>query len=337
MPDNHRRPDVARTAAALAGAMAYLTCFAIAATAPDAFAQAYPTRAVHLEVGAPAGGGTDIVARMLGDKLGESLKQPFVVDNRPGASNTIAADFTAKSAPDGHTLLVATNTGQAIAPHLLKLNFDAQKDLTPVALVMVVPNVLVVGPSVSARDVRELVAQMKAKPDSFNFASSGPGSTQHLAGEAFKKIAGVSMTHIPYKGSSQAHADLLSGNAQLMFDTTSSAIGQIKGGKLRALAVTAPRRSPELADVPTLSEAGFPGLEMTTWYGVFAPAATPKDIVAKLHNEIMNALKLPDVQKRIAGLAGEPGAMSMAEFAELNRADFDRYGRLIRDTGIKLE
>jgi tripartite-type tricarboxylate transporter receptor subunit TctC len=330
------RPRVA-PAAALAGFVAGLAAFAIASTAPDAIAQSYPTKAVHLEVGAPAGGGTDIVARMLGDKLGGTLKQPFVVDNRPGASNTIAADFTAKSVPDGHTLLVATNTGQAIAPHLLKLNFDTQKDLTPVALVMVVPNVLVVGPSVSARDVRELVAQMKAKPDSFNFASSGPGSTQHLAGEAFKKLAGVSMTHIPYKGSSQAHADLLSGNAQLMFDTTSSAIGQIKGGKLRALAVTAPRRSPELADVPTLAEAGFPGLDMTTWYGVFAPAATPKDIVARLHTEIMTVLKLPDVQRRIAGLAGEPGAMSIAEFAELNRADFDRYGKLIRDTGIKLE
>jgi tripartite-type tricarboxylate transporter receptor subunit TctC len=170
---------------------------------------------------------------------------------------------------------------------------------------------------------------MKAKPDSFNFASSGAGSTQHLAGEAFKKVAGVSMTHIPYKGSSQAHADMLSGQAQLMFDTTSSAIGQIKGGKLCALAVTSPRRSPELADVPTLAEAGFPGLDMATWYGVFAPSGTPKDVVARLHDEIMNALKLPDVQKRIAGLAGEPGRMSVAEFAELNRADYERYGKLI--------
>jgi tripartite-type tricarboxylate transporter receptor subunit TctC len=305
--------------------------------APRAGAQNYPNKPVKLEVGAPAGGGTDIVARMLGDKLGESMKQSFVVDNRPGASNTIAADFTAKSAPDGYTLLVATTTGQAIAPHLMKLNFDTLKDLTPVALVMIVPNVLVVGPAVTARDVRELVAQMKAKPDSFNYASSGAGSTQHLAGEAFKKLAGVQMTHIPYKGSAQAHADLLGGQAQLMFDTTSSAIGQIKGGKLRALAVTSPKRSPELPDVPTLAEAGFPGLEMTTWYGVFAPAGTPKDVVAKLYAEIMAALKSPDVQKRIAGLAGEPGAMTSAEFGELNRTDYDRYGKLIRDAAIKLE
>lgn len=329
------RADAARQ---VASATLALVSLALNLTiAPDAAAQAYPSKPVKLEVGAPAGGGTDIVARMLGEKLTDSLKQPFVVDNRPGASNTIAADLTAKSPPDGHTLLVATNTGQAIAPHLLKLNFDVLKDLTPVALVMVVPNVLIVAPTVTARDVRELVAQMKATPDSFNYASSGAGSTQHLAGEAFKKLAGVSMTHIPYKGSSQAHADMLSGQAQLMFDTTSSAIGQIKGGKLRALAVTSPQRSPALADVPTLAEAGFPGLDMTTWYGVFAPAGTPKEIVTRLHDEIASALKTPDLQRRIAGLAGEPGNMTVAEFAELNRADYERYGKLIRETGIKLE
>jgi tripartite-type tricarboxylate transporter receptor subunit TctC len=315
-----------------------LALFAVVSSiAPHLAAQTYPSKPVKLEVGAPAGGGTDIVARMLGDKLGESMKQSFVVDNRPGASNTIAADFTAKSPPDGYTLLVATNTGQAIAPHLMKLNFDTLKDLAPVSLVMVVPNVLVVGPAVTAKDVRELVAQMKARPDSFNYASSGAGSTQHLAGEAFKKLAGVQMTHIPYKGSSQAHADLIGGQAQLMFDTTSSAIGQIKGGKLRALAVTSAKRSPELPDVPTLAEAGYPGLEMTTWYGVFAPSGTPKDVVAKLHSEIAAAIKSPDVQKRIVGLAGEPGTMTSAEFGELNRADYERYGKLIREAGIKLE
>ena len=319
------------------GRAAFAVIAVAALFATHAAAQGYPNKPVKLEVGAPAGGGTDIVARMLGEKLGESTKQSFVVDNRPGASNTIAADFTAKSPADGYTLLVATNTGQAIAPHLMKLNFDTLKDLVPVSLVMVVPNVLVVGPAVTAKDVRELVVQMKAKPDTFNYASSGAGSTQHLAGEAFKKLAGVQMTHIPYKGSSQAHADLLGGQAQLMFDTTSSAIGQIKGGKLRALAVTSSKRSPELPDVPTLAEAGYPGLEMTTWYGVFAPAGTPKDVVAKLHTEIAAALKSPDVQKRIIGLAGEPGAMSSAEFGELNRADYERYGKLIREAGIKLE
>jgi tripartite-type tricarboxylate transporter receptor subunit TctC len=331
---------VARRAAALrraaTAAMVGVACVA-AVVAPGAVAQSYPNRAVHLMVGASPGGGTDIVARMLGEKLAESMKQPFVVENKPGASNTIAADLTAKAPADGYTLLVATNTGQAIAPHLLKLNFDVLKDLTPVVLVMVVPNVLVVGPAVTAKDVRELVAQMKAKPGTFNYASSGAGSTQHLAGEAFKVTAGVEMTHIPYKGSSQAHLDLIAGQAQLMFDTTSSAIGQIKGGKLRPLAVMTAARSPELPDVPTLAEAGFPGLEMTTWYGVFAPAATPRDIVTRLHNELMAALKTPDVQKRIAGLAGTPGAMTIEQFAALQRADYERFGKLIKDAGIKLE
>jgi len=267
-----------------------LAAAAIVVAVPVA-AQQFPSKPVKLMVGASPGGGTDIVARMLGKELAETMKQPFVVDNKPGASNTIAADITAKSPPDGYTLLVATTTGQAIAPHLMKLGFDPLKDLTPVALVMVVPNVLIVGPAVTAKDVKEMVAQMKAKPGTFNYASSGSGSTQHLAGEAFKKLAGVQMTHIPYKGSSQAHLDLISGNAQLMFDTTSSAIGQIKGGKVRALAVTSAKRSPELPDVPTLAEAGFPGLEMTTWYGVFAPAGTPKDVVARLNAEIMKALQ----------------------------------------------
>jgi tripartite-type tricarboxylate transporter receptor subunit TctC len=313
-----------------------LAAAAIVVAVPVA-AQQFPSKPVKLMVGASPGGGTDIVARMLGKELAETMKQPFVVDNKPGASNTIAADITAKSPPDGYTLLVATTTGQAIAPHLMKLGFDPLKDLTPVALVMVVPNVLIVGPAVTAKDVKEMVAQMKAKPGTFNYASSGSGSTQHLAGEAFKKLAGVQMTHIPYKGSSQAHLDLISGNAQLMFDTTSSAIGQIKGGKVRALAVTSAKRSPELPDVPTLAEAGFPGLEMTTWYGVFAPAGTPKDVVARLNAEIMKALQAPEVKTRIAGLAGEPGTLTIEQFAALNRSDSERYGKLVREAAIKLD
>jgi len=317
-------------------ALLALAATALAAAWPVA-AQPFPNKPVKLMVGASPGGGTDIVARMLGKELAETMKQPFVVDNKPGASNTIAADITAKSPPDGYTLLVATTTGQAIAPHLMKLGFDPLKDLTPVALVMVVPNVLIVGPAVTAKDVKELVAQMKAKPGTFNYASSGSGSTQHLAGEAFKKLAGVQMTHIPYKGSSQAHLDLISGNAQLMFDTTSSAIGQIKGGKVRALAVTSAKRSPELPDVPTLAEAGFPGLEMTTWYGVFAPAGTPKDVVARLNAEIMKALQAPEVKTRIAGLAGEPGTLTIEQFAALNRTDSERYGKLVREAAIKLD
>jgi tripartite-type tricarboxylate transporter receptor subunit TctC len=198
------------------------TALAALTVALPVAAQDYPTKPVRIMVGANAGGGTDVIARMLGEKFGESLKQPFVIENRPGASNTIAADLTAKAPADGHTLLVATNTGQAIAPHMIKLAFDPLKDLQPVGLIVVVPNVLVVGDKVPAKDVKELVAIAKAKPGELRYASSGVGSTQHIAGEAFDLAAGVKTIHIPYKGSSQAHADILGGNVEMMFDTTSS-------------------------------------------------------------------------------------------------------------------
>ena len=209
-------------------------------------AQGYPSKTVRIMVGANAGGGTDIIARMLAEKMTDGLKGTFVVENKPGASNTIAADLTAKAPADGYTLLVATNTGQAIAPHLMKLNFDPIKDLAPVGLIVTVPNVLVVGPTVTATNVKELVAQMKAKPNDFKYGSSGMGSTQHIAGEGFNMAAGVKSVHIPYKGSAQAHLDIISGNVQMMFDTTSSAMGQIKAGKFKPLAVTSPQRSAEL-------------------------------------------------------------------------------------------
>ena len=297
----------------------------------------YPTKPVRLMVGASPGGGTDIIARMLGEKLTESLKGTYVVENKPGASNTIAADLTAKAPPDGHTLLVATNTGQAIAPHLLKLNFDAIKDLTPIGLVVDVPNVLVVGPSVPANSVKELVALMKAKPGDFKYGSSGVGSTQHIAGEAFDIAAGVKSLHVPYKGSAQAHLDLIGGNVQMMFDTTSSAMSQIKAGKFKPLAVTSARRSSELPDVPTMAEAGVPSLEMTTWYAVYVTAGTPPEVVARLQAELAKIVALPDVQAKLRGLGGEPGTMTPEQFARFNVQEYERYGRLIREANIKPE
>ena len=266
--------------------------------------QTYPTKPVKLMVGAGAGGGTDIIARMLAEKMTDSLKGTFIVENKPGASNTIAAELTAKAPPDGHTLLVATNTGQAIAPHLIKLSFDPMKDLTPIALVVTVPNVLVVGTSVPANTVKELVTLMKNKPEEFKYASSGVGSTQHIAGEGFDIAAGVKSIHVPYKGSSQAHLDVIAGNVQIMFDTTSSAMGQIKAGKFKALAVT---------------------------------TGTPPDVVAKLQTELAKIIKLPDVQAKLKGLGGEPGNLSVDQFTQLNRQDFERFGKLIRQANIKMQ
>jgi tripartite-type tricarboxylate transporter receptor subunit TctC len=310
----------------------------LALSAGPAIAQAdYPNKPIRIMVGANAGGGTDIIARMLGEKFGESLKQPFVVENRPGASNTIAADLTAKAPADGYTLLVATNTGQAIAPHLIKLSFDPLKQLQPVGLIVVVPNVLVVGDKVAAKDVKDLVAAAKAQPGMLKYASSGVGSTQHIAGEAFDQAAGTKTIHVPYKGSSQAHVDILGGNVEMMFDTTSSAMPHIKSGKFRPLAVTSPQRSAELPNVPTIAEAGYPAAEMTTWYGLFVTGGTPKPIVDKLHAELVRALKLPDVQAKLKGLGGEPGTLSIEQFAEMNKKEYDRFGALIKSANIKAE
>ncbi len=310
---------------------------ALTAFTTHALAQTYPVKPVRIMVGANAGGGTDIIARILAEKYQAALGQPFIVENRPGASNTIAADLTAKAAPDGHTLLLATNTGQAIAPHLMKLSFDTNKDLIPIALIVTVPNVLVVSPSVPANNVKELIALIKAKPDAFSYGSSGIGSTQHLAGEAFNLAAGTKAVHIPYKGSAQALADLAGGQIQMDFDTTSSAMAFIKGGKVKALAVMSPQRSPELPDVPTLAEAGLPGVEMSTWYGLFVTAGTPKDVVNRLYAETIKVLQLPDVQKRLVALGGEPGKATPEHFAALVKSDYDRFVRLIKDANVKIE
>jgi len=315
----------------------FAAALAALAVALPASAQDYPTKPVRIMVGANAGGGTDVIARMLGEKFADTFKQPFVIENRPGASNTIAADLTAKAPADGHTLLVATNTGQAIAPHMLKLAFDPLKDLQPVGLIVVVPNVLVVGDKVPAKDVKELVAIAKAKPGELRYASSGVGSTQHIAGEAFDMAAGVKTVHIPYKGSSQAHTDILGGNVEMMFDTTSSAMPHIKSGRFKPLAVTSPARSPELPNVPTIAEAGYPAAEMTTWYALYVTAGTPKPVVDRLAAELKRVLALPDVQAKLRGLGGEPGNMTVEQFAAMNKAEFDRFGKLIKTANIKAE
>lgn len=249
----------------------------------------------------------------------------------------MAADFTAKAQPDGYTMLVATTTGAAIAPHLIKLSYDAQKDLVPVALLVTVPNVLIINNDVPASSVKELVTLIKASPDKFSYGSSGLGSTQHLAGEAFANKLGLKMTHVPYKGSAQALNDLLGGQIQMTFETTSSGAAMIAAGKVRPLAVMLPARAKKFANVPTLSEAGYPGIEISTWYGLFVPANIPQPIVDKLFAETAKALKLADVQKRIDDVAGEAGTLTQTQFADLVRADYDRFGKLVRETKVVLQ
>ena len=321
-----RRRLLAAAALTLAGALS-----------PAAAQTAWPDKPLRIMVGASPGGGTDILARLLAERLGPVLRQSVVVENRPGASNTIAAELTARAAPDGHTLLLATNTGQAVAPHLLKLKFDPLKDLQPLGLVAVMPNVLVVSANSPYRSVQDLVKAMADKPGQLKYGSSGIGSTQHIVGEAFNLATSTKAIHVPYKGSSQAHLDIIGGNVDLMFDTTSSAMGQIRGGKFRPLAVTTPQRAAELPDVPTLAEAGVKGADIQTWYALYVTAGTPRPVVERLAAELQATLKHPEVVARIKGLGGDIQPMSIEAFAEMNRVEFERYGKLIRDAGIKVD
>jgi tripartite-type tricarboxylate transporter receptor subunit TctC len=300
-------------------------------------AQSYPTRPVRIVVGSTAGGGTDIIARLISEKLGDAFKQTFIVENRPGASTTIAATVAAKATPDGYTLLAGTATARAVGPHLYKLTYDANRELAAVALLVTVPNVLIVNNALPAKDVRELVALVRAKPEQFTLGNAGLGTVQHFAGEAFKQRIGVKSVNVAYKGSAPALVDLVAGHIQLAFDTTSSAMGQIRSGRVRPLAATSAKRLPELPEVPTMAEAGYPGFEFATWYGLWATGGTPRAIVARLHEETMRALKAPDVQQRLASLGGEVGALSADEFAAFCRSEYERYGKLVRDTGIKIQ
>jgi tripartite-type tricarboxylate transporter receptor subunit TctC len=314
-----------------------LAALGLAFAAAPAFAQAWPDKPLRIMVGASPGGGTDILARMLAEKFAADFKQSVVVENRPGASNTIAAEMTAKATADGTTLLLATNTAQAIAPHLLKLKFDPLKDLQPIGLVAVMPNVLVVSSSSPYRSVKDVMAAMADKPGQLKYASSGIGSTQHVAGEAFNLATNTKAIHVPYKGSSQAHVDIIGGDVTMMFDSTSSAMGQIKGGKFRALAVMSDKRAAEIPDVPTMSEAGVKGIDVQTWYGLYVTAGTPKPVVDALTAELVRVLKLPDVQARIKGMGGDVGTLTADGFAEMNRQEFERFRKLVKDANIKAD
>jgi tripartite-type tricarboxylate transporter receptor subunit TctC len=318
-------------------AVTALTALAALTLTGAAHAQAWPDKQLRIMVGASPGGGTDILARMLADKFSPDLRQPVVVENRPGASNTIAADVTAHAPADGTTLLLATNTGQAIAPHLIKLKFDPLKDLQPVGLVAVMPNVLVVAANSPYKSVKDIAAAMAAQPGMLKYASSGIGSTQHIAGAAFSLATNTSAIHVPYKGSSQAHVDIISGEVTMMFDSTSSAMSQIRAGNLRPLAVMADHRSAELPDVPTLAEAGVKGADVQTWYGLYVTAGAPKAAVDALVAELAKVLKLPDVQARIRSLGGDVGTLTAEQFAEMNRQEFARFRKLLKDANIKAE
>ena len=300
-------------------------------------AAGYPARPIRLVVPSAPGGGTDIVGRVLAQKLSELLGQSLVVDNRPGAGTIIGTELVAKAAPDGYTLLMGLSA-LAVDPSIYaKLPYDALKDFAPVSLVASVPNVLTVHPSVPAASVAELIALAKARPGRLNYGSGGVGTSPHLAAEMFRMMTGVEWLHVPYKGVGPAVVGLLAGQVDLMFATLPSAIQHIRAGKLRALGVTTATRSPALPDVPTIAEAGLPGYEATQWYGVLAPSGTPRSIVDRLSRDIARALQAPETKERLTVEGATPIGNTPDEFAAHLRRETEKWAGVVKTAGLKPE
>lgn len=317
----------------------FLFASAWANAAGVALAQEYPSRPIRMVVSFPPGGGTDVMARLVTPKMTEAWGQQVVIDNRAGATGIIGTDLVAKAAPDGYTLLIGHVSTNAIAPSLFaKLPFDPARDFAPITRVSSVPHLLVVHPTLDVRTVKDLIALAKAKPGQLTFPSAGNGSTPHLAGEIFKTMTGVNLVHVPYKGTGQSLQDLLGGQVQVAFDTTAAVIQYVKAGRLRPIAVTTLKRIASLPDVPTVAESGLPGYEVTTWYGLFAPAGTPPAVVRKVFAETARIVRLPDVKERLDGMGTEETTnASPEEFAALVRTDIAKYAIVVKAAGLRID
>jgi tripartite-type tricarboxylate transporter receptor subunit TctC len=308
------------------------------ALAGAAQAQDYPTRPIRLIVPFGAGGGADVIARIVGQKLGENLGQTIVVENRPGAGGNVGSDAAAKAVPDGYTLLVMTNGVAAINPSLYpKLTYDAERDFAPIALLTATQHVLAVGKSIEAKTVGDLIALAKKDPGKLTYASAGPGSTTHMAGELFASIAGIKLTHVPYRAAAQAMSDLASGRVDMVFDNLPSALPRIKAGTLRALALAAPKRSPALPDVPTMAEAGVQGYAADIITAIVAPAKTPKEILAKLTEQVNKTLKDPDVAAKLAAQGVEVLGGTAEDYARVMKAESEKWSRVVKEAGVKID
>ncbi len=317
-----------------AAVLAACAAFAV----PSAQADTYPSKPIRMVVGFPSGGAPDILARIFSEKISPSWGQPVVVDNKPGAGGNIGAEAVAHAAPDGYTLALGTVGTHSINGSLYsKMPYDMVKDFTPVILVASAPNVLVVNPSVPAKNVAELIALAKAKPGSLTFGTPGVGTSPHVAGEMFNALAGVKLTHVPYKGRAMAIPDLLGGHISMMFDNLPSAMPVIKEGKVRALGVTSAKRSPSAPDIPTLAEQGLPGFDADSWFAIFAPANTPKDVIAKLNTELNRIYQLPDVQAKLKTLGLDPILGTPEKLAGYQRAEIAKWAKVVRDSGAKAE
>ena len=302
-----------------------------------AFAQAYPNRPVRFIVPYPPGGATDVIARVVAQKLTESWPHPVVVENKAGASGTVGSEQVVKSAPDGYTLLVQ-GTQHSINLSLYKqLPYDTLRDFVPIAYLASAPFLLVVHPTVPATNVAELIAYIKTKPRGLDYGSSGVAGGAHLAGEIFKTAAGVQLTHIPYKGGAPALADLLGGQIPIVFDPIPTSINQVRAGKLKALGITSARRSSLMPELPTVAESGLPGFDVAAWFGLYAPAAMPREVVVKLNADVNRVLQLPDVKEKFATLGAESMPMSLDQFAIHLRSEIAKFAKAIRDSGATAE
>jgi len=306
--------------------------------ASAALPQDYPSRPIRMIVPFPAGGTADLLARQIGQTMGEALRQQVVIENRTGAGGNIGADLAAKAKPDGYTLLMGTVSTHAINPNLYpNMPYDPVKDFAPVAMVARMPNLLVLHPSVPAANVAELIALAKARPGTLAFASAGNGTTQHLAGELFKKMADVDMIHVPYKGNAPAVTDLVGGQVQVMFDNIPVSLQQVRAGKLRALAVTGPARSPVLPQLPTVAEAALPGYNITSWFGLYAPSGTSPQIIERLNREANKALASEPIRRRLTDQGIEPAGGTPGQFAEFMRTELVKWGKIVRESGARVE
>lgn len=308
-----------------------------AITLPAQAQDKWPSKPITYVVPFPAGGTTDILARLIGQKLGPALGTTVIIDNRPGAGGNIGSDLVARAAPDGYTIMGGTISSHSINASLYKLPYDPLKSFAPITLIGTNANVLVVNPASPAKSVKDLIDAAKANPGSLSFASAGNGTSQHLSAELFKTMAQIDMVHIPYKGSAPAIQDVIGGQVPLMFDTTVVAAPFIQSGKVRPLAVTSAKRVPSLPDVPTMAEAGVPGYDVVSWQAMFAPAGTPPAIVQRLHTEVAAILKQPDVQERLAKLGVDPSGMLPQQMAEFQAAEIAKWAKVVKAANIKVD